>query len=156
MEKNYSREDHLRSWELEKQFNEQFKDKLIWHNQDWNKIDTYDSKEKNLPDFTVKNTTIKLELQAFDFAYHNVVLHARRFMHVDNVLGIYGALKDLKGTYHVLYDGTRIAWALLDGIDKKPIEEFAGRRNEWEKAYITNLNRYKQGSFNIWLMFQKA
>ena len=156
MEKNYSKEQHEISWELEKKFYEEYKDKLIWNNENWDHKTTYDSDGKGLGDFQIKGTDWKIELQKFNFDSDWVYVFGRRLYEVDNLAGKYGAIKDIKKTIQVAYNGKQTAWIELKDFDwSNKFDDFAGKRFDWEICYGVNFNKMKRSNFNMYIFLKQ-
>lgn len=154
--KNYSKEDHLKSRELEKKFYEQYKNYLIWNNENWNETDTYDSSKEDLGDFTIQGTNWKIELQQMNFDDGWVYVFGRRLFEVDNVRGTYGAVKDVSKTIQIAYDGKRVDWIELKDFDWSiKFDDFAGKRAAWETCYGIHVDKMKKGNFGSYLLMKK-
>lgn len=148
--KNYSLESHKESHELERLFNEEYKEYVVWNNANWNG-ERWDNKA-DIPDFNCGK--YKLELQRFNFTHKFVITPYRRFFEVDNLRGIYSTPKDISNTIHVLYDGTMVAWAPLDIVRERGTHttEWGGKRVDWEQAYVTTISAYKREGIRIQMM----
>jgi hypothetical protein len=154
--KNYDKNSHLDSWQIEKQIAEVYPE-LEWHNADWTGIEQYDSKEKGLPDFSIRGTNIKIELQYAKAQYDWVYVQKRRLYEVDNAAGTYGKRKDLKNTFLVLTNGT---WfKVLDLSISHPYKEldnFQGQRQSFERVYSLHQSAFAKIDLDIWISLQKA
>ncbi len=151
--KNYDRTVHIASWECEKAIAEKFSDLLTWNNSNWNQIDTYDSAEKGLPDFNVKRTNIKIEMQFVKDAYSWIYLQKRRIYEVNNVAGQYGRHKDLKDTWLLLTNG--VWFKILDLENRKEykeIDNFVGKRQDYERVYLIPQTDFNKIDLDFWIL----
>ena len=148
--KNYSKTQHDRSWSFEKKLYERHPNLLNWFNHNWNGIDQYDG-EEGKPDFSLNRTNIKIEMRDYNFDWHDVVIHARRVYETNNVAGTYGQQKDLTNIFLLLYDGQTTAIFEMNKIfNYELVDNFPGKRQQWEKAYMIPLSEFKVVDFDTW------
>lgn len=151
--KNYTKDQHEISWQMEKKLYEKYPLQLYWNNHAWDHVTTYDSDAKDKGDFIINGTDIKLEMRTFDFSWRECTVHQRRTHEVDNVTGAYGEPKDLSKTVLVLFDGIVTAVMPMATVPVKYYlnDKFPSQRSAWERAYIVPTKDFKKVDFGRWL-----